>query len=262
MVTLADADLVASDTLAAATVTVAGDGTVAGAVYSPLEEMVPHAAPLHPSPETVQSRPVFDVPVTEAVNCCVVPVVVVTLVGVNPTATSDGGAIPEPLRATTIVPSVEESLVMVRCPVAAPMPAGLNCTFGVTASPGRSVCGNVTPEMVKPAPSNVAPLIVTSAVPVAVNVTDCVAGVFTSTSPKATLVAFAVNVLAAAAGALPAVVQPVTLMAQKQARRITRAEFQRWSRAIGVRRELPLKGEELHGANSGFGERVFEIWDT
>ena len=67
--TVADADLVGSETLFAMTVTVAGDGIVEGAVYSPVEEIVPQVAPLQPVPDTVQITAVFDVPVTEAANC-------------------------------------------------------------------------------------------------------------------------------------------------------------------------------------------------
>jgi hypothetical protein len=61
--------LVVSETLVAVMVTVAGDGAVAGAVYSPVEEIVPQAVPLQPVPDTVQVTAVFDVPVTEAANC-------------------------------------------------------------------------------------------------------------------------------------------------------------------------------------------------
>jgi hypothetical protein len=115
---------------------------------------------------------------------------------------------------------------------------------------------------VKPVPFNVAPLIVTAAVPVAVNVTDCVAGVFTNTSPKATLVAFEFNVLAfSAAELLPAVVQPVMQMARKQASRIRASEHPLWGRQIGARCELPLKREALRGADSGFGEKLCKTWD-
>ena len=50
--------------------------------------------------------------------------------------------------------------------------------------------GNVVPEMLKPVPVTDAPLIVTAVVPVEVKVTDCVAGVFRPTVPKAMVVAF------------------------------------------------------------------------
>jgi hypothetical protein len=53
---------------------------------------------------------VFDVPVTEAVNCCVAPVVVDAVAGVTATATT--GAVPVPLRSITAVPFVEELLAI------------------------------------------------------------------------------------------------------------------------------------------------------
>ena len=42
------------------------DGTVAGAVYNLVEEMVPQVAPLQPAPDTFQVTAVFEVPVTDA----------------------------------------------------------------------------------------------------------------------------------------------------------------------------------------------------
>ena len=68
-VTLAEADLVGSATLAAFTVTVAGEGTLDGEVYSPLAEIIPHAAPVQPTPLTVQVTAVFEVPDTFPANC-------------------------------------------------------------------------------------------------------------------------------------------------------------------------------------------------
>jgi hypothetical protein len=53
---------------------------------------------------------------------------------------------------------------------------------------GFSVNGNVAPETVNPAPFTVAALIVTAADPVELNVTVCVAAVFTDTLPNARLV--------------------------------------------------------------------------
>ena len=85
IVTEAEPDLVGSDTLVAVTVTVAG--AVAGAVYRPVELIVPHAAPVQPAPETLQDTAVFVVPATVAVNCCLAPVTSVTGVGLTPTAT-------------------------------------------------------------------------------------------------------------------------------------------------------------------------------
>jgi len=56
IVTLAEADLVGSATLFAVTVTTGDEGTLAGATYSPLAEIVPHAASAQPAPLTVRSR--------------------------------------------------------------------------------------------------------------------------------------------------------------------------------------------------------------
>ena len=69
--TLALADLVESAAEVAVTVTVAGLGGVAGAVYNPLVEMLPQAAPLQPDPATDHVTAVLLVLVTVAVNCWV-----------------------------------------------------------------------------------------------------------------------------------------------------------------------------------------------
>jgi hypothetical protein len=76
-VTVADADFVESACAVAFTVTCGGFGTVAGAVYSPVVEIAPLAAP----PATLQVAAVFDVPVTVAVNCCVLPTATLAAVG-------------------------------------------------------------------------------------------------------------------------------------------------------------------------------------
>jgi N-methylhydantoinase B/oxoprolinase/acetone carboxylase alpha subunit len=65
----AEADLVGSATLIAFTVTVAGEGTLDGGIYSPLLEIVPHAAPVQPAPLTAHVTAVFEVPVTFGTNC-------------------------------------------------------------------------------------------------------------------------------------------------------------------------------------------------
>ncbi len=69
MVTLAEADLVGSATLVAFTVTVAGKGTLDGEVYSPLAEIIPHAALVQPEPLTDHVTAVFEVPDTFPANC-------------------------------------------------------------------------------------------------------------------------------------------------------------------------------------------------
>jgi hypothetical protein len=119
------------------------------------------------------------------------------IAGITATATT-GVAVPVPLRPITAAPFVEALLAMVRCPVAIPTTAGSNSTLSVASWPGLNSAGNVAPDSAKLAPVNVAPLIVTGAVPVEVKVTDCVAGVLTGTSPNATLVALMVNARMAA----------------------------------------------------------------
>ena len=78
--------MVGSAALTAATVTVVGP--VAGAVYRPEAVIVP-AVELPPAiPFTVQFTAVFDVPVTDAVNCCDWPVCIEADVGVIDTETA------------------------------------------------------------------------------------------------------------------------------------------------------------------------------
>ena len=98
-----------------------------------------------------------------------------------------------PLRATTALEPVDESLLIVICPLAAPVTAGLNCTCNVTVWPGFSVTGSVLPAIVKPAPVMVAELTVTGDVPVDVNVNDWVVDVFTVTLPKLRLAVLTAN---------------------------------------------------------------------
>jgi hypothetical protein len=81
IVKLAEADLVGSATLVAFTLIAAGEGTLAGATNSPFVEIVPHAAPLHPAPLTLQVTPVLEFPVTFAANCWAPPAVTVVLLG-------------------------------------------------------------------------------------------------------------------------------------------------------------------------------------
>jgi hypothetical protein len=69
IVTVALADLLLSAADVAVTVTSAGLGTVPGAVYKPVDEIVPHAAPVQPDPARLQVTLVFVEPVTVALNC-------------------------------------------------------------------------------------------------------------------------------------------------------------------------------------------------
>jgi hypothetical protein len=76
--------------------------------------------------------------------------------------------------------------------------AGSNCTFRVTDWVGFKVTGNVAPDIVKPVPLSVPELIVTGPVPVEVNVTGSLVGVFNVTLPNAKLIGLTVNVGTAA----------------------------------------------------------------
>jgi len=100
-----------------------------------------------------------------------------------------------PLRATTAVEPVDELLLMVICPLAAPVDVGRNCTCSVTAWAGFNVTGRgrLPPTIVKPAPVIVAELTVTGEVPVDVSVNDCVVAVFTVTLPKFRFAALTAN---------------------------------------------------------------------
>jgi hypothetical protein len=88
---------------------------------------------------------------------------------------------------------------MVSCPVAAPAVVGSNCTSSVTARLGFKVTGNVAPDIVNPVPLSVPELTVTGAVPVEVNVTGSIDGVFKATLPNVKSVALIVNVAPATA---------------------------------------------------------------
>jgi len=101
--------------------------------------------------------------------------------------------VPVPLRATAAVLPIDELLLIVICPVAAPADAGLNCTCSVIDWLGFSVTGNWPPTMVKPLPVIATELTVTGDVPVDVSANDCVVVVFTAKLPKFRLVALTVN---------------------------------------------------------------------
>jgi hypothetical protein len=68
-VTVADADFVGSAADVAVTITCAGLGTTAGAIYRPLDEIVPQLIPEQPLPLTFQVTLALDEPPTVALNC-------------------------------------------------------------------------------------------------------------------------------------------------------------------------------------------------
>ena len=69
MLTSADADLLPSACDLAVTLTTAGFGMIAGAVYKPAWVIAPQPEPLHPVPETLHDTVVFELPVTCTENC-------------------------------------------------------------------------------------------------------------------------------------------------------------------------------------------------
>ena len=98
-----------------------------------------------------------------------------------------------PLKATTAVPPLDELLLIVICPLAAPVAAGRYCTCSVIDCVGFSVTGKLPPTIAKPPPVIAAELTITGDVPVDVNVNDCVVDVLIVTLPKLRLAALTVN---------------------------------------------------------------------
>lgn len=90
IVAIAVLSLLGSATDVAVTLTWAGLGTVVGAVYKPLELIVPQAFPVQPAPDTSQVTLVSVEPVTVAVNCCCLPAT--TCVEAGETFTTTGGS--------------------------------------------------------------------------------------------------------------------------------------------------------------------------
>jgi hypothetical protein len=70
---------------------------------------------------------------------------------------------------------------------------GWNCTCSVIDCVGLSVTGKLPPTIAKPVPVIAAELTVTGAVPVDINVNDCVIAVFTVTLPKLRLAVLTAN---------------------------------------------------------------------
>lgn len=93
MVTLAEPESDAFADKTAVTVTVAGLGMVLGAVYNPLDVIVPVAALPPGVPFTRQVTAVFVVPVTLAMNCVLAPGLSVAIAGVTVTVIGGGGVL-------------------------------------------------------------------------------------------------------------------------------------------------------------------------
>jgi hypothetical protein len=182
-VSVAACAVVTDDTVAVnpALVALAGITTVAGTVTAALLLVTATLTPPLPAgPLSVTVQASVPAPVIDAL---------LQDNALNPAAT----AVPVPVRPTTAVPLVEESLWMVSRPVTAPAAVGPNFTLSVTDWVGFRVTGNVAPAIVNPVPLNAAELMVTGAVPVEVNVTGSVDAVFTVTLPNARLAGLIVN---------------------------------------------------------------------
>jgi hypothetical protein len=101
---------------------------------------------------------------------------------------------PAPVRLMAALGLVEELLLTVKVPFAAPATVGLNCTVSVVDWLGFRVSGKLAPEIEKPVPEGVAELTVTAAVPVELKVRVWVVAVLTGTLPKDRLVALMFSV--------------------------------------------------------------------
>jgi hypothetical protein len=145
-----------------------------------------------------------DVPVEVSVNDSVLAVFTVKLPKLRLDALMVNcglAAVPVPLRAAAAVPPVVELLLMVICPLAAPVVVGSNWTCSVTDWFGFSVTGKLAATIVKPVPAIAAEFTVTADVPVEASVNDSVFAVFTVSLPKLRLDALSVN--CGFAGAMP-----------------------------------------------------------
>jgi hypothetical protein len=196
-VTVAEADAAGSATLVAIIVTVAGTGTVAGAVYRPPTVTVPTVALPPATPFTVHVTAVLAVPVTVAVNCCDAPVTKVALVGTNDTLT-----------AALTVTVAEADLVLSAALVAVTVTvAGAGTAAGAVYSPAALTVPTVALPPAMPFTVHVTAVL---AVPVTV-ATNCWV-------PLVTSVALAGETLTATGGAtvtaaVPDFVESATLVA-------------------------------------------------
>jgi hypothetical protein len=101
---------------------------------------------------------------------------------------------PVPLNAMVAVVPVDELLVNVSEPDAAPAAVGSNCTVSVAVCLGFSVNGKLAPETENPVPLTASALIVTAAVPVDDRVSVCVVAEFALTLPNETVEALTPSV--------------------------------------------------------------------
>jgi hypothetical protein len=144
--TAALAVLVESAALVAVTVTEPPEGTLAGAVYSPLVEIVP-TVELPPSiPFTFQVTAVFVVPLTVAENCWVPLTCNAALVGLKETEMGDEET-PVPLSEIEAFAAAVPLTVIV--PEVLPWTLGLNATLSCKFPDGERVVCPFHPETIK-----------------------------------------------------------------------------------------------------------------
>jgi hypothetical protein len=127
IVTVAVADSLGSATDVARRVTVAGEGTLDGAVYNPVVVIVPQVAPLHPDPERVQVTAVFVVPATVAENCCCPPVETCAVAGATVTETAADDWITMEAEADFVESATDVAVTVAR--------AGLGMVAGAVYNP-------------------------------------------------------------------------------------------------------------------------------
>ena len=174
-----DETVAAKPALAAPAATVTDDGTVTDAL------LLVRLTACPPVPAAA-----FSVTVQLSVPAPVID----PLVQLNPLGTG----CPVPLRPMVLLEPVDELLVSVTVPLAAPPEVGENPTVSVAVWPGFNVSGKLTPDILKPAPVSVPALMVSAAVPDEVRVTVWLAEALTFTVPKLTLPALNPSVATAA----------------------------------------------------------------
>jgi hypothetical protein len=145
---------------------------------------IANSAPLIAAKVTVTG----ELPVDVRVRACVAAVFTITLPKFNLTvltaSSGFGAAVPVPLREMTVVPPVDELLLIVNSPLIEPVDAGSNWTRKIIDCPGLNVAGRLPPTRMKPAPITIGESTATDAVPVEVSVSDRTVEVFTVTLPK------------------------------------------------------------------------------
>lgn len=143
-------------------VTITFAGIVSGAVYRPLELIVPHPDPEHPVPLTVQVTAVSVVPVTVAVNCCVRP----------STTCAEAGAMVTPTFCTISTAALADLLVSAEEVAVMVAKGGTGIDEGAVYKPVVEIEPHVVPAQSYPLILHVTAVLL---VPVTVDVNCCFA---------------------------------------------------------------------------------------